>query len=59
MKENEKPTAAAGTVTTTDKTKPDWRKILPYAAVVLLFIALALAYFYPCLLYTSDAADEL
>lgn len=47
MKENEKPTAAAGTVTTTDKTKPDWRKILPYAAVVLLFIALALAYFYP------------
>ncbi|MCE8171893.1 YfhO family protein [Porphyromonas gingivalis] len=61
MKENEKPTAAAGTVTTTDKTKPDWRKILPYAAVVLLFIALALAYFYPAsfdgrVLFQGDVA---
>ena len=61
MKENEKPTAAAGTVTTTDKTKPDWRKIPPYAAVVLLFIALALAYFYPAsfdgrVLFQGDVA---
>lgn len=64
MKQNEKPTAGAetaGTASTTKGRKPDWRKILPYAAVILLFIALALAYFYPAtfdgrVLFQGDVA---
>ncbi|WP_373809538.1 hypothetical protein [Porphyromonas loveana] len=64
MKGNEKLTSATETVGSTSApagAKLSWRKIWPYAAVVLLFVTLSLAYFYPAsfdgrVLFQGDVA---
>lgn len=64
MKGNEKLTSATETVGSASApagAKLSWRKIWPYAAVVLLFVTISLAYFYPAsfdgrVLFQGDVA---